>query len=59
MILLEGLQKGLYGMAGKIQNHLYQLKEVRQRLLREELIIISEDAGKWLHDRQQITPLHC
>ena len=35
-------------MAGKIQNHLYLLKEVRQRLLREELIIISENAGKLL-----------
>ena len=51
VILLEGLQKGLYGMAGKIQNHLYLLKEVRQRLLREELIIISENTGELLYFR--------
>ena len=43
VILLEGLQKGLYGMAGKIQNHLYLLRGVRERLLREELIILIED----------------
>ena len=55
VILLEGLQKGLYGMAGKIQNHLYLLKEVRQRLLREELIIISESTGELLYFRTRTT----
>ena len=36
VILLEGLQKGLYEVAGRLQHQLYLLDDIRARLLAAE-----------------------